>query len=1722
VTGSIGVLLPARLETRFDQRDDGSWRLRLLVVPGEASVDLHDELVREDELDRLERAAAACNGLLAAAEGETAFESLAQEIGAGRARWLVRTRLRVDAAGWSIDRADAVGRVDAEPVAATVRGLPDRLEIWAETETGDVLLRRLRPGGRVLPITPPRTDLPADERPDVFWASWRVLRGVGLAGAVNLTAKGIEPQDIRRLVVVGLGDEPADRLFAAHANAGNAALLRPGTATNVTAGSVGHPAPNPRDHHALLLPPAAPEELARPARTASEDVARALTGAVDGLPRMLGGDVDHRSLQHGLVQTLWPALWGHAAQDLWGPADRWPAYELGWWLAANLLPQGPLATLLVDDQPYGLLPLTPLDGAGEGHPVDERLAPALAEAVRTVADLAAEQRDTVLDADAERLLRVLGRTPTSRGHAWRWSIPLRYLAHPDVTDTQARAVAPYLNAAGHDATASTDPPMALGVRRRVTVPAAEVLARRDAPDTAVQWGLVERWLDEVLSDPNPEGELLRQAVEAFGEGEPTRVLVAWLWHRIHPLRDDPTSLNDRLEGLGDPWPDSLWFHLARLAVNELWRWGHWASELRLGPPQGDTRTLRDYGAAWPSPGDATWVTELFAMLVDGLHDLGVRSLGRTGDLDRATAALLDTATHRLDPWAVGLAWRRLEQRDDARRVLGLYGYVDQPFRGQAGLGDRGVTLAPSPDQAKTAAIVRDRAVAHHHDGLAPSTLKDVTLDSERVRLALRITRAVREGAHPAEALGREFERMLPDARVVRRFRAAYPAHRTDAGRRTCDGLKAAAAVTSDTIGTDTGLTADDATARRFALLAEMPADLADLLVLEAVHDTVTGGAAQAAVALDAAAGLAAPPDLRFPTTPAGGTALRTTLRVELPDVALARTAEAPGDACPAVAAHLDSLGDPAGSDWTWWADEAVTLTDLGLSLADLVAVDDDTLLAEAASRLGVPAAEVTPASGLEELRRLVDVLARCAPPAEIDVDALADVERRVQTLLGSVLALAEDLDALDPEAAPPPALARRVLRWGLRGPAGSSAARLRALLPQGITDLDAVRDLAELVPDLVAELGRLGGGAGGVPGSAARRGPLLLPGAALPVGSPVDPRWREVFGRVRTTLGLVPEGWSWAHGAGEEPWIGRADGGGHGRVADVAVGPPGRGGPVVVGVLDAWTETIPERDVPATAAFSFRTPRSRPPQAILLAVPPRTGDEVDVATARDVVRQAALLSRARSVPASRLGAVGALLPSAHLPAAERGGLELPGLSGVEDFSRGLHVRLEPAAPDAADLDEALRAEVGDPVWMLARQWQLGEHAGQDASSPVEYRLGVSQTPLRAPAGRAYADPRRVPGEVVLEAASKDVLLPDPVPGAMRDPWDAVGLWHRSELRAGVPPRPVAAPEHDGGVADWWSLDVEPGAGFVPVARRRRFRGLPGRMDYPGAPEPGWFTLEDPRQTVTGHLPDPSHVASLFFLDEIAGHATDWYLASLATPPGHVARLHDLAVTDAFGDVWPRAGEDWRSEADTWTTPFRTRGLEAHDLVAWFATPPPLQGDALEQVVMGVDEDADLLWVVEERVDGHDAPGPAGASVATPRGVEVGDRVGGTPPMRYQRLAPSPGPWHPYPAEDEDPLGPPGPPGPRRFRQGRLRVASRAGPVDGALPDPSSRFLAVRRSGRLPEIDPAAVPAVGLRLERRWVLARSRDGLPVVWQQRRRVVPRTPPAYVVGHDRTAPR
>jgi hypothetical protein len=55
-------------------------------------------------------------------------------------------------------------------------------------------------------------------------------------------------------------------------------------------------------------------------------------------------------------------------------------------------------------------------------------------------------------------------------------------------------------------------------------------------------------------------------------------------------------------------------------------------------------------------------------------------------------------------------------------------------------------------------------------------------------------------------------------------------------------------------------------------------------------------------------------------------------------------------------------------------------------------------------------------------------------------------------------------------------------------------------------------------------------------------------------------------------------------------------------------------------------------------------------------------------------------------------------------------------------------------PTSTDLDEALRGEVHDPLWLLARQWQLGEFKAEDAGMAAYAHVVTISTPIQRFAG----------------------------------------------------------------------------------------------------------------------------------------------------------------------------------------------------------------------------------------------------------------------------------------------------------------------------------------------------------------------------------------------------
>ena len=586
-------------------------------------------------------------------------------------------------------------------------------------------------------------------------------------------------------------------------------------------------------------------------------------------------------------------------------------------------------------------------------------------------------------------------------------------------------------------------------------------------------------------------------------------------------------------------------------------------------------------------------------------------------------------------------------------------------------------------------------------------------------------------------------------------------------------------------------------------------------------------------------------------------------------------------------------------------------------------------------------------------------------------------------------------------------------------------------------------------------------------------------------------------------------------------------------------------------------------------------------------MPARPGEEVDLEAVLATVHHVRTVAHGRMARSEDLGRLDVALPV--MPGVEVGAFHSrtpANATGWPMTRRWFTLRLEPVRP-AGDTERGFAAEVADPAWFLGRQWQLGEHRGENASSPLQVDLEVRRVPIGAPPSRPDLDPQVVPTEAIVEdepgswwtvgrrlrlgraardaglvggagaaddglrcddltgpyaalnglaydgrkvfAAQPDAALFAEVPPPFApDAWSNEQLGYRLDLPAGDATLSLggrADPSgrwvgHDGGDVDWWSVDAdqpvttgasehEPPAG--PAGPGRRW---PERFSLPGGPARRWWQLEDRQVDLGGSPPDRSHFASVLLLDLLFGHGDDWFLTPLTTVAGRVLVVDSCTVTDAFDETWtvtPADGPPPVPAPLPWSL-FEVAGLGPNQLPIWLSALSPLSGDPVEQVIVGQDEDANLVWAVEERLDGV----ATRRTRPSPSPVVVRDETGplGPPPtFRYELATAVADHWHPYTREGDDATA-------VRFRQGRLLAVDDAGLPVGPMPLPTAHVLQ-DDGGGVHAIAPWRLPPTGLRLERRPMLARTTTGQPVLWVQRRRTPLLAMPSSGLRFDALSP-
>lgn len=1268
----IGVLLPVRIETRFvppgvPGNADNQWRLRIRIIPDAVSITDHDPIPSQLELDAVEAMwQRAKSADLETAEGRQAWDGLVAAVGAERAAWLARTFKPTFAndATASIERPPGL-RESAR--RSKLAGLPPEIQLWLGRGGAAPL--------QVAELTVLSDEIELDfadpdQQRDEWWTSFDEAVRVGLATEIMLGTD--QPTNIDVLYAVGIGGGDPGPLLAAHAEGGRFGIMAPGLATTSVDGRPLAAIGGDADEWRTMVAIPAAAQSGTSAVLASVAGSTAVTQQLGAVP---GGESDHRPLNQALVATLWPALWGHALGDVNGAAD---ADRIGVWAVDNVVPEGPLPALRVGKQPYGILPVTTLRRwrFEPGDPAIEReLVPVID---RLVADWA-RAAEGPASVRPPRSFDDLLATVNATAYSWRWMVPVEIAQGVSFRYGNRVAggdIAEWWNGAGGGAP---------------RLPSQQ--ARPNRRLVAVGWGheLESRLVEDGPPERAPERltELRDAAIEellqrAVGSGQQQRkfddsLLTELARHSIiasaagvaRTAARQPRAVVEQLSA-DDRSPTEL----------ESWALRFRAGD--LGPEQ--------------SP-----ATRVHRNVLAGLDTLAGQ---RRSDVERALRATLDTATHRIDPWATAIAWRRLQSLAAAPRSLGIYAWVDSP-RPRTSSRDDEYVLAPSVAQATVAAVLRDRAL---RDPDADRWQMD--LDSNSIRAAIEIADDIRDGGHPAEVLGRLVERIVGHPETVNALRQEFPLLASNRliryrRRRVCDGTRVLAATLDEPNRlTTTGVNADQLAELTEA--AHAVDALGDLHVADATYGMVRGrsAATRAADAATAAVGMAPPLDV-VRTERTGHNVV--TIAVVLVPATLASTTNRPATiADPSITAYLDQqAGDPAGSDWTWTeaASEnaparSITLADAGLNPADTVGLGVDNLAQVIRDMTGAGLLEGVHPAGHSRLRNLATALSG-APALPEDVGDGSEVKTDVSTaeLFERFQALrAAAIDSASRLSADAETSDENILRAAL-----GNAARWSITPQAGIAEGDTVQTLnvrvqraAEALSNRISVTPDADSAATLTAAELAEAiAELLAPEAAFPVSARlaaadlsslvadtgatrIDPDWLETVAPVRPTLARLEAAQLALRIRGDTPlaaWSSRPDDIWQTQIEVdeddiplpsrlvVAFGPgdtlPAAANTEVAAILvDRFVEVIPNANHDSGAAFRHDLPDARAQQSILLAVPPVVDEEWSAQVLLDVVTETRRLTRARVADPDKVGASANTLHLAALSAAGRGAVRV--------------------------------------------------------------------------------------------------------------------------------------------------------------------------------------------------------------------------------------------------------------------------------------------------------------------------------------------------------------------------------------------------------------------------------------------------------------------------------
>ncbi|WP_405475278.1 hypothetical protein [Streptomyces sp. NBC_00009] len=857
------MLTPVHLETRL--RPDGGRpdTLQVRIFPDDIHVDSHEPLLTDGEIQQGKR-----YWRIVFRAGRTenpagdrarirlgAWEQLCGTLGPARARWIVTVLtpkaddrpelpLADDVAGpepsWPA-ASDIPTRSRGWNRPATASTLPDQFIVQAfqQTPDGEILVGERR--GEAVPDTVqvrPDPDAPAAPAgatttpltdPGLRWLTdFSAAHDNGLALTVPLDRPGYDP-DLRpllsRVVTFGVSASmdpqiSADRLarlLTGRARDGEAAYVLQDTPTN-NIPDPHHPRNDPPDVDALL-------HAAAPAPSAPDPWANAtcLASAL-GIPQeagaaLPGGTEPEQADARALQLALWSATGDFFLDQLLESDSHTDetGIDLEWLRlhhADAVRARGPLPTLRLGKQPYGLLPVTVMrrwspDPQGEHrhlaglHRVLTTLRPFWEVGVDSMPRVGGPDQpgDTLALPKPERdVLRALGLAAVSK--SW------------DVRAVRGALNACYTNRVlglVQDCGFGPESRLSTALNRALGIDYEPVISHHENEPRSNRLWMPATRLTELPPGTDPINELAGFLDEVVDRFETLHILVrparartlleallrhtanleyghaaAGAAHANHLVTDArlrfaevllapstagtlasqaglalrPFTLKATL-GLTLPGVAEAAAPTVHDAIND--------ARVLLAPAV-EVAALHHRGVLDALSAERPWSVRLAQVdaalryLSTRVHDLHDAGRDPFTVLERLLGECLDLASHRLDAWITSLATVRLKAMRSATRrptgvQLGAYGWVEN-LSPREGRRSEGFVLAPSLAQATTSAVLHSGVLSHPSD---PGAFA-VNLSSSRMRAAMAVLDGVRQGQPLGALLGYRLERRLHEAR----------------------------------------------------------------------------------------------------------------------------------------------------------------------------------------------------------------------------------------------------------------------------------------------------------------------------------------------------------------------------------------------------------------------------------------------------------------------------------------------------------------------------------------------------------------------------------------------------------------------------------------------------------------------------------------------------------------------------------------------------------------------------------------------------------------------------------------------------------------------------------------------------------------------------------------------------------------------------------------------